>query len=60
MQIIHIIVIFIVIVVSFYYFNNKKMIIQDNFEGFEIDDLNVVSHKDEDYNFSAVNNENQS
>ncbi len=36
------------------------MIIQDNFEGFEIDDLNVVSHKDGDYNFSAVNNENQS
>jgi hypothetical protein len=60
MQIIHIIVIFLVIVVSFYYFNNKKMIIQDNFEGFEIDDLNVVSHKDGDYNFSAVNNENQS
>ncbi len=60
MEIIHIVVIIIVIIVSLYYFNNKKTIIQDNFEGFEIDDLNVVTHKDEDYNFSSVNNENQS
>ena len=60
MEIIHIVIIIIVIIVSLYYFNNKKTIIQDNFEGFEIDDLNVVTHKDEDYNFSSVNNENQS
>ena len=60
MQLIHIVIIVIVVLASLYYFNNKKTVIQDNFEGFEIDDLNVVTHKDEDYNLSSVNNENKS